>query len=226
LSKRIIIFGAGGHGRVAADCAMASGLAVAAFLDDNVAAHGQVRLGIRVVGGRSEAVDLLESHSALVAIGDNATRAGVAAWLKEHGGSFETVCHPAATVGRDVAIGAGSLVVAGAVVNTGTKIGLHVIVNTLASVDHDCTVSDFAHISPGAHLASGVTVGTGAHIGTGVSVIPGVKIGEWSVVGAGAAVVRDVPAGVVVAGVPARVIRLADRTPELWSGSVVAGGSI
>ena len=72
-----------------------------------------------------------------------------------------------------------------------------------ASVDHDCHIGDFAHISPGAHLAGAVTVGRSAHVGMGASVMPGVTIGEESVVGAGAVVIRDVPAGVTVVGVPA-----------------------
>lgn len=63
------------------------------------------------------------------------------------------------------------------------------------------------HISPGAHLAGNVTVGEGTHIGVGVSVIPGCKIGEWSVIGAGAVVVEDIPPRVVAVGVPARPVR-------------------
>jgi acetyltransferase EpsM len=62
------------------------------------------------------------------------------------------------------------------------------------------------HVSPGAQLGGNVYVGEGAHIGIGASIKPGVKIGKWSVVGAGAVVVNDVPDGVTVVGVPAKIL--------------------
>lgn len=56
----------------------------------------------------------------------------------------------------------------GSVVNAGARVGDHVILNTCSSVDHDCIVEDFVHVSPGAHLAGNVTVKEGCHVGTGV----------------------------------------------------------
>jgi carbonic anhydrase/acetyltransferase-like protein (isoleucine patch superfamily) len=82
-----------------------------------------------------------------------------------------------------------------------------VILNHGVTVDHDCRVGDFAHLSPGVHTGGEVTVGTGSHLAVGVSVRNRVAIGSWSVVGVGAAVVADVPANVVALGVPARVVR-------------------
>jgi serine acetyltransferase len=80
-----------------------------------------------------------------------------------------------------------------------------VIVNTKASVDHDCDVGDFVHIAVAATLAGTVQVGSEALIGAGAVVIQNLAVGSGSIVGAGAAVVRDVPAGVTVMGVPARI---------------------
>ncbi len=204
------IFGASGHARVAADCAIASGLTVDAFYDDDDTVHGLTLLGspgIAITGGRELAAGSGSERSLLIAIGDNRVRSEISEWFAERGIKFATVVHPAATVGMDVEIGTGTLIVAGAVVNTGASVGQHVIVNTSASIDHDCVVGDFAHISPGAHLAGNVKVGEGAHIGTGASVIPGITVGAWSVVGAGAVVMRDVPEGVTVVGMPPRVLR-------------------
>jgi acyl-[acyl carrier protein]--UDP-N-acetylglucosamine O-acyltransferase len=79
-----------------------------------------------------------------------------------------------------------------------------VIVNTGATVDHDCRLGDFVHVAPGAHLCGGVTVDEGALLGVGCAVAPGVRIGAWATVGAAAAVVADVPAGATVIGVPAQ----------------------
>lgn len=61
--------------------------------------------------------------------------------------------------------------------------------------------------SPGAHLARRVQLGEGVFVGIGATIIPDIEVGAGSIIGAGAAVVRDVPANVVVAGVPAKVIK-------------------
>jgi acetyltransferase EpsM len=95
---------------------------------------------------------------------------------------------------------------AGAVVNAGTVIGNHSVINTCASVDHECQIGDYVHIAPGAHLCGLIQVGEGTLIGAGASVIPCVKIGRWCTIGAGAAVVSDVPDGATVVGVPGRIV--------------------
>ncbi|NPV51911.1 MAG: hypothetical protein HPY71_00095 [Firmicutes bacterium] len=104
-------------------------------------------------------------------------------------------------------MGPGTVVMPGSVVNAGARVMEHVILNTCCSVDHDCTIGDFAHIFPEAHLSGNVTVEEGSHLGVGASVIPQKSIGEWSIVGAGAVVIRNVPSRVVVAGIPAAIIK-------------------
>lgn len=86
-------------------------------------------------------------------------------------------------------------------------IGEHVIVNTGATIDHDCIVADYAHLAPGVHLAGSVHVGEGAFLGIGSVVSPGVKIGRWSTLGAGAVAIHDLADGVVAAGVPAIALK-------------------
>jgi acetyltransferase-like isoleucine patch superfamily enzyme len=87
-----------------------------------------------------------------------------------------------------------------------------VIINTAASVDHDGHIGAHAHTGPGCHLAGNVSVGQGTQSGVGVMAIPGVTIGEWSIIGAGAVVTRDIPANVTAVGAPARVIK--GREPD------------
>ncbi|MCG8386779.1 MAG: acetyltransferase, partial [Cytophagales bacterium] len=95
----------------------------------------------------------------------------------------------------------------GTVVNAGTVIGEHAIINTSASVDHDCVIEDFVHIAPNSTLCGNVQVGEGTLFGAGAVAIPGVKIGKNCTVGAGAVVVNDVPAGATVVGNPAKIIK-------------------
>ena len=95
----------------------------------------------------------------------------------------------------------------GAIVNAGTAVGQQAILNTGSTIDHDCRIGNYAHVSPGANIAGGVVVGEGAHLGIGTCAIPCCSVGAWSVVGAGAAIVKDIPEKCVAVGVPARAIK-------------------
>jgi UDP-perosamine 4-acetyltransferase len=118
-----------------------------------------------------------------------------------------TAVHPSAVVSPSARLGEGAAVLPGAVVNAGAQTGENVIVNSGAIVEHDCLLGAHVHVASGVTLASGVEVGDGVHVGAGATVIQGRRIGAGSVVGAGAVVVDDVEPGVVVVGVPARVLR-------------------
>jgi acetyltransferase EpsM len=98
------------------------------------------------------------------------------------------------------------------VIQAGAAIGSHCIINTSASIDHDCVLADFVHVSPNATISGNVTVGEGTHIGAGATIIQGVTIGKWCTIGAGAVVIRDVPDNATVVGVPGKIIKI---KPEL-----------
>ena len=122
------------------------------------------------------------------------------------GYGFAGIVHPSAVLSTTVLLSEGIQIMAGAVVQPGTTLGENVIVNTRASVDHDCVIEAHVHVAPGATLSGGVTVRAGAHIGTGATVIEGITIGSQAVVGAGAVVLRDVPPDATVVGNPGRVL--------------------
>lgn len=204
----IIIVGAGSHARVVLDVVLANNLQVLGFLDDRAMAAPDPRY--QLLGTVKMLEDLLDSHPdshVLIAIGDNRVRRHIDQDLLRGIRVAPAVAHPFGSISASVQLGTGTVLMPGVVVNTGARVGRHVILNTCCSVDHDCTIGDYAHISPGAHLAGNVSIGEGCHVGTGASVIPGVSIGEWAVIGAGAVVTTDIPPRCVAVGVPARVVK-------------------
>lgn len=134
-------------------------------------------------GGHAKVMrDVLEEFDAagtFVAIGDNAARKKEAEKIKE---VCPAVVARGAYVASDVPIGAGTIVMRGAIVQTGSKIGRFCIINTGATVDHDCVICDYVHIAPGAHLCGHVEVGEGSLIGVGVGIAPMCKIPPWTLV--------------------------------------------
>ena len=206
--RPIYLFGAGGHARVVFDVLERAALFQVAVVLDDGAVPGQQFFGIPVQPPDDGMGDLRKRRvtAGIVAIGDNRSRERVARAMAAAGFDFVTAVDPSAQIGRDVTISAGSMVMPGAVVNIGTRIGEHTIINTSASVDHDCELGCFVHVAPGAHVGGHCKMAHGSHLGIGASVIPGARIGVGATVGVGAAVVRDIPDHVTAVGVPARPV--------------------
>jgi len=205
--ERLLVFGAGGHAKVVIDIIERQGdFDIAAVLDDDADLKGRPFFGYTVLGTRAELPGLQSTglRLAIVAIGDNASRAGVAAMLAGQGWRFASAIHPSASLSRGVDIAPGCVIMAGSVLNADARVGAHSIVNSGACIDHDCRIADGVHIAPGCHLCGGVRVGRGCFLGAGSTVTPGVNIGSNAIVGAGSVVIRDVADAAQVAGVPAR----------------------
>lgn len=203
-NKDIYLIGAGGHAKVILALLEAQGRKCLGIYDDNEQRQCTTLLGLPVIGAVREMPDRFDI-SAVIAIGDNAVRKRIAE-------SFRNICwatlvHPHSWVHGSVKIDEGSVVFAGAVIQPDTHIGKHTIINTSASVDHDCRIGDFCHIAPGCHLAGGVTVGNSTFIGVGTTVIPNVAVVSNSIIGAGASVVNDITQSGTYVGVPAAVIK-------------------
>ena len=208
----LLLLGAGGHSRVVAETALATGrFNRIAFLDDRCAGPGQLpdQLGWPVIGPFAAALDppiSQQFQAALVAIGNAAVRLQWLPRLAAAGYELPTVIHPTAWLSPSAQLGVGSVVFAQAAIQAQAVIGSGAILNTGCSVDHDAQLSKGVHVCPGAHLAGEVQVGERSWIGIGASVIQQISIGDDVTVGAGAVVVRDLPNGVTAVGVPARVI--------------------
>jgi sugar O-acyltransferase (sialic acid O-acetyltransferase NeuD family) len=202
-ARPLAIVGCGAHGRVVLDIARALEWPVWGFIDD----RPEAAPGGWEARGPVEAVApaLIASHSFVVAIGDAAPRRRMAEFILSLGGELATLVHPRATVAPDVTLGAGTVVMAGAVINTGGRVGRFVVINTGAIVDHDGALADNVQIAPGCALAGRVTCEADVFVGTGATLIPGVTVGAGAYVAAGATVIHPVPPGVMVAGCPASV---------------------
>lgn len=199
--KKIALIGAGGHGAVIKELLDENSSKIVCFVDTNYAINEC--LGVNVIHEEAELVDT-DAVSFIISVGSNQIRKNIA---NQQSRQYINAIHPSAVISKSLAIGVGNAFMAGVCINARTKIGNHCIVNTNATVDHDCVLEDFVHVSPGVQLGGNVYVDEGAHIGIGASVKPGIKIGKWSVVGAGAVVVNDVPDGVTVVGVPAKILK-------------------
>lgn len=210
----LVVFGAGGHGKVVADVARSAGWCVACFVDDSPARAGSTFFGLPVLPWDAlVSGETLQSDRLVVAlgIGDNSARERAFGRAQALGLALPALVHPRATVAPSAVLGDGTVVMAGAVVNPDAQVGVGVILNTGSVVEHDCVVAEFAHLSPGSSLGGAVHVGRLTHLGLGATVLPGVRIGDRVRVGAGGAVIRDVQDDLTVVGVPARPVR---RGPE------------
>lgn len=205
-STGVVVVGAGGHAAVCIDLLRESGADVVGAVS---AATSERPLQVPVLGTDEDLPDLHADgvRQAFVALGENRLRQRVSAKVEALGFTLVNAVSPRAHLADTVRLGAGVAVMAGVVVNAYTSLGNGVILNTGATVDHDCVLEPFVHISPGCHLAGRVVAAEGVFVGVGSSVVPGARLGRWSQLGAGSVVIGDVGDAVLALGVPARDVR-------------------
>ena len=197
----LLILGAGGHGRVVADAALASRVwsGVSGCDRDPARSSGELLPGVSLQPLESALASAVPVH---VAIGNAANREREANAIRVD--LVATVIHPAAAVSSHATVEPGCFIAAQAVVAPGASLGRCVIVNHGAVVDHDVKVGAFSHIAPLVALGGGSQVGSRTLVGGGASVLPGVRVGDDVVIGAGAVVCDHLDQPGVYAGVPAR----------------------
>lgn len=209
MSLPIVVLGGGGHAKVLIEALLLQHGEVLGYTSLNDG--GKTVLGIPRLGDDEAMLeygpDKLRLVNGVGSIASTSSRKRLFEQFQKRGYRFESVIHPSAVMASDTWLEEGVQIMAGAVVQPGSRVGANTILNTGVMVDHDCDIGSHVHIAPGAVLSGGVRVENEAHVGTGAVVIQGLTIGAGSIIGAGAVVLQNVSPGVTVVGVPGKVIR-------------------
>lgn len=199
--NKLIIIGAGGHGKVVADVATKMKIyEEILFIDDKK--KGDKVLGHEVIGNYKEIYNYKKTHSFFVAIGNNIIRKKIQEELEINNFSVAKIIHPSVILGSEISIGRGTIVMPGVIINVSTTIGKGCIINTSSSIDHDCVIGDYVHLSPNVSIAGTVEIGTKTWVGIGSSISNNITIGPNVTVGSGSNVIRDIKLKGVYVGNP------------------------
>lgn len=210
--QQILIIGSSGHASVVAEIVEREARFAIAGLVDSFRPAGEMAFGHTTLGSERDLPSIVASRGItglIIAIGDNWQRARMSRKVRDLLPQllFVSAVHPSAVIARNTTLGPGTVVMPGAVINPGSRLGAHCIVNTSASIDHDCMLSDFSSVAPAAALGGNVALGECAAVMLGAHVIHRRRIGAHAVIGAGALVLEDIPDHAVAHGVPATVVR-------------------
>jgi len=201
---KIVLIGAGGHGRDVLDCARVYGANIIGFLDEDPSLHSKLVNGLRVFGSIEWLLDNRDTFSTL-AVGNPKVKTRLANFLESNCLPVASpIIHPNAYVSGDAKIERGTVILAGSVLQPQVNVGRHVYISTLSTLGHDVVVGDFVSAHPGVQVGGETQIDTGCFVGMGAKILPMLKIGAWSVIGAGAVVTKSVPSGETWGGVPAR----------------------
>lgn len=191
--------GSGGHARACIDVIEIEGRFKIVGLIGRDEEVGSRILGYPVLGGDAD-LDRLrtENAHALIAVGQIKTpesRMRLFEMARRSGYELPVIISPRAHVSRHAQVGAGTIVMHGAVVNAGAAVGCNCIINSQSLVEHDAVIGDHCHVATAAAINSGVRVGPATFIGSNSTVRQLVHIGARCVIGMGQKVLADCPDG-------------------------------
>jgi sugar O-acyltransferase (sialic acid O-acetyltransferase NeuD family) len=210
-----VFWGASGHAKAVANAVRYHpDIEIVGYLDDvNIDRHGQEFEGKTILGG-CEQLDILKDQgitSFILGFGHCSRRIEVGEMLIEQGFSLLSIIHPMAVIASDVTIDTGVVVLAGAVIDPGCRIGKYTIINNGAIISHECVIGKGVHVCPGAQIAGKTVIGQGCWLGIGSTIIDKINIGDNVFIGAGSVVTKEIPSGYLIYGCPAKIIRKIDK---------------
>lgn len=193
----ILLVGAGGHARSCIDVIEEHGLYRVAGLVGTAAELGSYCMGYQVMATDDNLAELVQTYRhAMVVVGQistSAPRRKLYALLTGLGYECPTIVSPRAYVSKHAHLGAGTVVMHGAIVNAAARVGSNCIINSRALIEHDATIGDHCHISTGAIVNGSARVGSGSFLGSTATVRDGITLGENCVVAMGMPVRKDLP---------------------------------
>lgn len=205
--RKLAIWGAGGHARVAAEIALSMNHWSDVLIFDDTWPNEKVTGHFSIVGSKEELLTDIRYYDVFIGLGDNRKRMEIYADLEKMGATFATLVHRSSYISPSAKIGEGTIVMPGCVVNYGAQIGNCCIVNSNSTIEHDCVIHNGVHISPGATLGGTVTVGQNSWIGLGASIRHSIVIEAGAIIGAGSTVVKRVEENTTVVGSSASVLQ-------------------
>lgn len=228
-NKKIIFWGAASHAVVLEELISYSGSEIVAVFDNNTAAQSPIK-SAPIFYKREGFEQWIAQHKEeelyfAVAIGGEygKVRLEMHEYLKSFGLLPFQCVHPTSFIASNAAIGEGCHILTRSVICARSTLGKSVIINTLADVDHECTVDDGAHISANVIVAGGCTIRSNAFVGVGAAILPRLTIGKNAIIGAGAVITKDVPDNAVAYGNPAIVHYYRDEAGNRVEAEEVEG---
>ena len=212
--RPLAIVGAGGLGREIAllvtqiNEAGQAAWDLRGFYDDRAPATPTVG-GLPYLGTVADLNATASPLAVAVAVGSSASRTAVVARLTAPHLSFPALVHPQVALrpAQRITLGEGCLVQRGCILTCDITLGRFVLLNLGCTLGHDSVLEDFCSLMPHANVGGAAHLATGVYLGTNATVIHQVRVGAQTTVGAGAVVVRDLPAGCTAVGVPAKAIK-------------------
>lgn len=215
--KDLIIFGASGFGREVAWLverinAKEPTWNLLGFLDDDDCIQENEINGYKILG-KAENITNYKDAYCVCAVGTSKTRAHIINKLKrfKHDIKFATLIDPSVELSKLVTIGEGTIICAHTILTVNITIGNHVIINLDCTVGHDAVLKDFVTLYPSVNVSGATVIGNCSELGTGMQIIQGKSVGDYSIVGAGAVVVKDIPENCTAIGSPAKPIKFHDQ---------------
>jgi sugar O-acyltransferase (sialic acid O-acetyltransferase NeuD family) len=210
--KDLVIFGASGFGREVAWLVerinnISPEWNLLGFMDDDDSIQGTYINGYKVLGKTEDVKRYTDSYF-VCAIGSSKVRESIINNLKQINPNikFGILIDPSVEISNTVIVGEGSILCAHTIATVNITIGKHVIINLDCTIGHDAIINDFATIYPSVNISGTTCIGYCSELGTGTQIIQGKKIGDYSIVGAGAVIIKDMPDNCTIVGVPAKPI--------------------